>query len=144
MMSSELRRRLLLYQVTTMFGIAFAFVGFSYNVWRMEVTEENNNIRTACFEIVTELAALEQVLYAAHYDHDPNQGSPRIAWVKVGLIRDLSTLTAAPVAVRADDLHRMWSANWHAVMQHEKALADVIAAIDAVREEIKILLQALR
>ncbi len=143
-MSTELRRKLLLYQVTTIFGIAFAFVGFSYNVWRMEVSEENNNIRTACFEIITELAALEQVLYAAHYDHDPHQGSPRIAWVKVGLIRDLSALTAMPVATGADDLHRIWSANWHAVMQDGDALAEVIAAIDTVRDEIKNLLQTLR
>lgn len=143
-MITELRHKLFLYQVTTIFGIAFAFVGFSYNVWRMEVTEENNNTRTACFEILTELAALEQVLYASHYDHDRNQGSPRIGWVKVGLIRDLSTLTAASVATQADELHRIWSANWHAVMQDENALAEVIAAIDTVRDEIKNLLQALR
>lgn len=143
-MITELRRRLLLYQLTTICGIAFAFIGFSYNVWRMEVTEENNNVRTACFEVLTELAALEQVLYAAHYDHDPDQGSPRIAWVKVGLIRDLSTLTAAPVAARADELHRVWSDNWQAVMQDGESLAQVIAAIDTVRDEIKILLQALR
>lgn len=142
-MSTQLRRKLVLYQITTVVGIAFALVGFSYNVWRMEVTEENNNIRTACFEILTELAALEQVLYAAHYDQDPTQGSPRIAWVKVGLIRDLSALTATTVEMRAGALHDIWSESWDTVMQNESSLGHVITAIDGVRGEIKNVLQAL-
>ena len=142
-MSIQLRRKLFLYQVTTVFGIAFALVGFSYNVWRMEVTEENNNIRTACFEILTELAAVEQVLYASHYDHNQEQGSPRIAWVKVGLIRDLGALAAPAVAMRAEALHSTWSESWRTVMRDESSLERVVAAIDAVRDEIKIVLQAL-
>ena len=48
-MDSKTKNKLQLYQLTVIFSVLFALVGFSYNVWRMEVSEQNNNIRTACF-----------------------------------------------------------------------------------------------
>ncbi len=142
-MSADLRRKLLLYQVTTIIGVMFALVGFSYNVWRMEITEANNNTRTACFEILTELATLEQLIYIAHYDRDPVEGSPRKAWVQVGLVRDLSTLTPKPIEARADALHAIWSEHWDSVTGSEASVRIVIAAIDAVRVQIKTVLRSL-
>jgi len=142
-MSTELHRKLFLYQLTTAFGILFALAGFSYNVWRMEISEDNSSIRLACFEVLTELAALEQVIYAAHYDHDVGEGSPRKAWVKVGLIRDLSTLTAVSVEMEASRLHRIWSEHWDTIVANENSVAKVIAAIDSVRAEVKSVLKTL-
>ena len=143
-MSALLRRKLFLYQITTAFAILFALVGFSYNVWRMEISEENNSIRLACFEVLTELAALEQVIYAAHYDQDVREGSPRKAWVKVGLIRDLSTLTAKSVEMEAGRLHKIWSENWDAIVENENTVAKVIDAIDAVPMEVQYVLKTLQ
>lgn len=37
-------RNFRLYQLTVIFSVLFALLGFTYNVWRMEVTEQNSNI----------------------------------------------------------------------------------------------------
>jgi len=88
----ELEDKLKVYYVTAIFSVVFAVVGFSYNAWRLEVTEDNSNIRAASFEVLTVLAELEQIIYAAHYDKDTKEGSPRKGWVKIGLIVDLDSL----------------------------------------------------
>jgi len=75
-MNTQIIKRLPLYQVTVIFSVLFALIGFSYNVWRMEVSEENSNIRTACFEMLINLSSLEQLIYAAHYDADKDEGNP--------------------------------------------------------------------
>ncbi len=142
-MNRPFRQKILLYQITTVFGIMFAMIGFSYNVWRMEISEENNNIRMACFEILTELADLEQIIYTAHYDQNVIEGSPRKAWVKVGLIRDLTYLTAPAVEKKANDLYEAWSRNWSAIGDDETAVTLVVESIDEVRTEIKAVLKTL-
>ncbi len=142
-MDNSLRKKMFLYQLTTVFGILFALIGFSYNVWRMEISEENNNIRVACFEILTELADLEQIIYIAHYDHNTVEGSPRKAWVKVGLIRDLTYLTAPSVEKKANELYETWSGNWSAIAEDQGSVSRVVEAIDSVRTEIKSVLKTL-
>jgi hypothetical protein len=56
--NQEIVKRFQLYSMTLFLSVIFALVGFSYNVWRMEASEQNNNIRTACFEMLLELSAL--------------------------------------------------------------------------------------
>ena len=114
-----------------------AVVGFSYNAWRMELTEDNNNIRTASFEVLTELSELEQVIYAAHYDKNLQDGNPRKAWVKVGLIVDLSSLISAQVEKDASDLKNLWSKNWHLVKDDESVTKKLVVQMDKVRISIK-------
>ena len=142
-MNDELRQKLLRYQITTIAGVLFALMGFSYNVWRMEATEENNNVRMACFEILTELAALEQLVYSAHYDGDHTEGSPRKGWVKVGLIEDLSVLTAKSVEEEAAVLHTTWSENWSTYVQQETSVDKIVQAIESMRADIKHVLREL-
>lgn len=131
------------YQLAVAFSILFALAGFSYNVWRMEVSEQNNNTRTACFEILRELSALEQLIYTARYDGDLNEGSPRKGWVKVGLIRDLSALTPAAVSHGAAALAERWAEDWDKIAGDTAAVDRVVVAIDAVRGEIKQVLRGL-
>lgn len=133
----ELRQKVLLFQVTTVIGVVFGLVAFSYNVWRMEITEANNNTRTACFEILTELAELEQLVYSLHYDNNEVEGSPRKGWVKVGLIDDLSVLTSANVEESTVALRDVWSGNWGRYSNDREAVDTIVSAIDAVRAEIK-------
>ena len=109
----------------------------------MEVSEQNNNIRTASFEILINLASLEQLIYTAHYDDDFQAGSPRKGWVLVGLISDLSTLTDTEVAEKADKLKLQWAAGWDQVGHEQAAVDDMIKAIDDVRIALKQLLASL-
>jgi hypothetical protein len=115
------------------FSVLFALLGFSYNVWRMEVSEQNNNIRTACFEILLEPSSLEQLVFAAHYDGDPVAGNPRKGWSKAGLIGDLSALTAELVEQRAGQVKQTWSQHWEAMPRHKASFDRIVGAIDAMR-----------
>lgn len=138
-----MNQRLKLYQLTVIFSLLFSLMGFSYNVWRMEITEHNSNVRTACFEMLLELAQLQQLVYIAHYDQDLKQGSPRVGWVKVGLIEDLSSLTDESVIGQSQKLTQVWSSEWEDMAENEIAANRIIAQVDDVRAEIKQLLGSL-
>ena len=142
-MNNTSSRKLYLYQISVVFSVIFALAGFTYNVWRMEVTEENSTIRTACFEILVNLSSLEQLVYTAHYDHDLKEGSPRKGWVMVGLISDLSALTDSAVQNKSAALKKAWSANWETMASSSESVDTIVTAIDAARAEIKHLLNSL-
>jgi hypothetical protein len=133
----ELESKLKMYYITAVFGVFFSLVGFSYNAWRMEVTEDNSNIRTAAFEALTNLAELEQIIYAAHYDQNSVEGSPRKGWVKVGLIVDLSHLIGPDVEAQAIQLQRYWGEHWPQVSDEREVAEAVVGHISRVREQIK-------
>lgn len=131
------------YFVATIISIIFAVVGFSYNAWRLERSEANTTIRTASFEVLTQLAELEQTLYIAYYDEDLTQGSPRKSWVQVGLIKDLSVLISPDVATESEALAVFWSANWQQAATEQQTIDQLIVHIDRVRLEIKSTIQTL-
>jgi len=136
-------KNLHIYQLSVIFSVLFALAGFSYNIWRMEVTEENSNIRTACFELLLELAALEQLIYTAHYDGDLQEGSPRKGWVAVRLIADLSAITDSSIENTALILKESWSNNWHTMASNPDTVDKLVEDIDLVRQEIKQVLNSL-
>ncbi|KAF7781443.1 hypothetical protein PRUB_b0659 [Pseudoalteromonas rubra] len=139
----KLSEKVRLYQLSLIASMLFAFVGFAYNAWRLEVSEQNNNIRTACFEMLRELAQLEQLIYIAHYDQDKTQGSPRKGWVSVGLINDFSYLTNSELQHSATTLRATWSDNWQNIYANTQAVDLVVKDIDTVRADIKKLLNEL-
>jgi hypothetical protein len=132
-LSTHLEHKFRNYYATAIVSLLFAIIGFSYNAWRMEASEDNNNIRTAAFEVLTELAELQQLIYAAHYDRNPKTGNPRIGWVKVELINDLSTLISQQTRQDAEILQQTWQDNWQAMADDQTAVNKLIAAIDEVR-----------
>ena len=139
----KIYKKLHLYQATVIFSVLFALIGFSYNIWRMEASEENNNIRTACFETLINLSSLEQLIYSAHYDKDQKEGNPRKGWVTVGLIVDLSALTNNAVKEESATLKEVWSSHWDTMATSKDSVDIIVASIDSVRAEIKILLNSL-
>jgi len=139
----KLDNKLKVYYVTAVLSLLFAIIGFSYNAWRLEATEDNNNIRTASFEVLKQLAQLEQIIYAAHYDKDTVAGSPRKGWGKVGLVVDLSILINESVEQSSLHLKETWSANWDKIVDEKIATTKLTADIDSVRDEIKLTLKNL-
>ncbi len=136
-LSTDTERRFRNYYATAIVSLLFALIGFSYNAWRMEVSEDNNNIRTAAFEVLTEIAELEQLIFAAHYDQDPVAGNPRVGWVKVELISDLSALISDQVHQDAVYLMQTWRDNWAAMADDKVAKDKLINAADRVRDAVK-------
>ena len=143
-MKINLYKKIKSYQYMVIFSLFFTLLGFSYNVWRMELTEENENSRTACFELLLVLSELEQLVYSAYYDQDLNEGSPRKGWVKVGLIVDLSVLTSINVEQSAQQLKQVWSDHWVTLDKEQTSVDAVISSIDFSRTQIKILLKDLK
>jgi hypothetical protein len=142
-MDNQIDNRVNLYQRTVIFSLLFTLVGFSYNVWRMEVSENNNNMRTASFEMLKNLSSLEQLIYSAYYDDDIKEGNPRKGWVIVGLIDDLSVLTNENVKTKTTELKDVWTLHWETIATSQQTVDSVIASIDSVRDEIKGLLKSL-
>ena len=125
----------------SVFSVLFALMGFSYNAWRMEVSEENNNVRTAAFEVLEHLGELEHIILSAHYDNDLIEGNPRKGWVKVGLVVDLSALIAPDVAEKAVILKTAWADSWHLMRAEEAVVTELVNKIDDTRMSIKIVLK---
>ncbi|MCF2857606.1 hypothetical protein L1286_09000 [Pseudoalteromonas sp. SMS1] len=140
----RLRQKFQLYQFSVIFSMVFALIGFSYNTWRLEATENNNNTRLACFEILKELAALEQLVYIAHYDGDSVTASPRKGWIKVGLINDFSYLTNTQVQANAGNLHQTWTDNWENISTSSQSVELIVRDIDKIKNDIKTLLTTLQ
>ncbi len=130
-----LEKRLKFYYVTVIISIFSAVLSFSYNAWRLELSEDNSTIRTASFQVLVELAELEQGMYSLHYDHKEDW-SPRKGWVSIALIRDLSMLIGTPAAKEAQVLHAKWKALWPDIEQDPVALNSIISQIDVLRERI--------
>ena len=139
----SLERKLKAYYITAVLGVVFAILGFSYNAWRLEVTEDNSNIRTASFEALKELAELEQLVYAAHYDKNIVEGNPRIGWVKIGLIVDLSALISKQVEKESLLLHQAWETSWDKMSDDRDITNKLIMKVEAVRKKIKLSLNNL-
>lgn len=132
-----------LYQATVLFSVLFSLVGFSYNVWRMEASEENEMVRTACFEMLINLSSLEQLIFVAHYDNDLENGNPRQGWVTVGLLNDMSTLTNVAIEQKSELLKQSWATHWVDLGEDQASVDHMVTSIDNVRAEIKILLKSL-
>lgn len=143
-MARQAEKQIRNYQVAVVASLLFALLGFSYNVWRMEVTEQNTNTRTACFELLLVLSELEQLVYSAHYDQNTIEGSPRKGWIKVGLTDDLSVLTTKKVKQSILQLKEVWSHHWQSIDTDEESVKAIVFSIDNSRAEIKTLLQSLQ
>ncbi len=142
MVSEQVKLRL--YYLTAVFSLVFSLLGFSYNAWRMEVSEDNSNVREAAFEVLKELGALEQLVYVLHYDHDQENGNPRKGWVKVGLIQDLAMLVSPKAKQSAIQLQQVWSKQWAQLGTDQAANDAVVAQIEQVRQQVKVVLLALK
>jgi len=139
----NLKTKLRNYYFTAIFSVFFALAGFSYNTWRMEITEDNNNTRTAAFEVLIVLAEFEQILYTAHYDKNTVDGSARIGWVKIGLATDLSALISPAVEVKMEMLTGLWSESWSRIENDGDAVDELVSAVTDIRMQIKTILKSL-
>ncbi|QLE84906.1 MULTISPECIES: hypothetical protein [Shewanella] len=133
-----------LFQFTALFSMLFALVGFSYNVWRMEISEHNNTMRAASFELLLQLSELEAIVYAAHYDKDPIGGNPRKGWIKVNLVFDLSMITTVPLQQQSQQLKNVWQQHWSSMAQDQQSASAIITEIDNSRASVRQLLASLQ
>lgn len=135
---------LLIYRTVLVLSIILASLSFSYNVWRLEASEQNNTIRMAGMQVLIELSELEQLIFIAHYDKDLISGNPRKAWVRVGLINDLSILISPETIQAANELTLVWQNQWSLIANDVEAVNLVGSEIDKMRSQVKNELKTLR
>ena len=129
-----IQKKIITYQMIVMLSFLFGVLGFVYNNWRYEHNEYNNNIRTASFQMIQELASLEQNIYANHYDHNADKGNPRDGWVKVGLIDDLALFISPECEAATEVLKNSWQKNWKRIERDRNATNALVKNIEQVRE----------
>lgn len=139
----RIQEKIVTYQVIVMLSFVFGVLGFIYNNWRYEHNEYNNNIRIASFQMIQELASLEQIIYANHYDKDLNKGNPRDGWVKVGLINDLSFFISPETIVASTELENTWSMHWQKIHSERNVTNLLVSKIEDVRKSSRDVLQKL-
>ena len=83
-------------------SLVFAMTTLGYTSWRMEHSEENQNIRAAGFEILMQLGKLQLNVDYSYYGEDDERGNPISAWTHVLLIRDLSRIMPGDMPDKAD------------------------------------------
>ena len=138
---SSITKRIKVYQITSIVSILLTLIGFSYNVYRLEQTELNSNIRTSSFEMLKELSNLEQIVYASYYEKDEKEGNPRRGWVKVGIIIDLSIISFQKNNMETNQLYKIWKNNWETMDKNQESVNKIVKSIDKVRKEIRIVLK---
>ncbi len=93
-------------------SLVTAIVGISYNTWRDQQNEINDNMRKAAFEVLTDLGELQTIVNYAHFQQDSTRGHPIEGWKHVVMVRDLGHLLTPDAAKAADDLYANWQGNW--------------------------------
>ena len=139
----KLQDKIITYQVIVMISFVFGVVGFIYNNWRYEHNEYNNNVRIASFQMIQELASLEQIIYANHYDKDLNKGNPRGGWVKIGLINNLAFFVSPECKVASEKLKNTWHTNWKKIHTERNVTDVLVGKIEGVREATRVVLREL-
>ena len=126
-------------------SLLLALTSVTYGTWRDERTERNRNIRAATFQILTELADFERIVFLAHYDRDQANGNPRIGWTDVIVIHDLATVSPAPLESKASALREVWRDNWERLGSEDETPVDHIeAAVEDLRRATLTTLRSLR
>lgn len=125
-----------------------AVSSLSYNSWRYEQTEDNQNQRMAAFEILFKLGELQNVVFHHRYDMDhTNLGNPRTGWSHVLLIRDLSSLMKPPLAenmtATSAELLQTWQTHWETMGSSQQSADAILHSTEAVRQATLELLASL-
>jgi len=116
-------------------SLVIALSALGYNTWRNERTELNRNVRSAGFELLTEIGSLQQTIFYAHYAKGDQRGDPRMGWADMLTINDLAALMPADVARGAGDLRAVWEADSATLAEDEAAFQRIDVAIDVLRQK---------
>lgn len=114
-------------------SLIIAVASLSYNTWRNERNEVNNNMRVAAFELLSTLSELKALVYLGHYDQDRERGNPRIGWTYVVTLGDLGELLPEPLPQKTRHLKEVWKDSWEGVGSIQSDVDNIDAAIDELR-----------
>ena len=124
-------------------SLVIALIALSYNTWRNEESEFNQNIRRSGFEMLVHIGELQRLTYVAHFERKRETVSPRMGWVEVLVLKDLAMLMPESEALRTEELVVAWTDNWTRLGDDDLALAAIDQAIDDLRHDVVAVLESL-
>ncbi|MCC7247437.1 MAG: hypothetical protein IT473_02330 [Lysobacter sp.] len=117
-------------------ALAVALTGMAYNTWRNETSEAQRNVRQACFMLLEESAALQQIVDLRFGGHDRSKSSWASAWGKATLIRDLGELAPPRTGQEAQHVYEIWSQRAHQIDERNPLAEDELSdAIERMRRQ---------
>ena len=122
--------------IIALISVLIAVSALFYSTWRLEVTEQNRNIRIASFESLRTLTDLQLLIDYAYYDKDAERGNPIKGWSYVIYVNDLSSAISPDVKTNSEVLYQSWQENWENVSAQPDAQKAVTLSITQTRESI--------
>lgn len=130
--------------IVAIISLVTAIVGISYNNWRDHQNQINDNMRSAAFEVLTDLGELQTIVNYAHFQKDQTLGNPIEGWKHVVMVRDLSHLLKPDVAKAADNLYRNWQTNWEDLGDNQQAELTISNQITKTRQAVLMTIDSLK
>ena len=117
-------------------SLVVAITSLGYNTWRNEASEYNRNQRLISIEVLRNLSDLQEVVFYIAWEKDREvRGNPRTGWVHVLSVRDLSQLLDGDVSTSAQQLLDTWETSWRELAPGTSNYDELIAALEAVRQD---------
>lgn len=121
-------------------SLVIAVTALAYNTWRNETTEEQRNVRHACFRVLESLGELQQVVDTRYYYLPFEENSGREGELRIGgfgsaaLIRDLTMLMPEPAPASGEALYALWLERFDQLDDLDQAGQHTKPAGDAERD----------
>lgn len=113
-----------------------ALVGLSYNSWKANQNEVNQNMRVAAFEVLKNLGELQTIVNYAHFTSDSSRGNPIEGWKHVTMVRDLSNLLKPVAKQESQLLYNAWEQNSEQMAADAKTEQQISQQITKIREAV--------
>ncbi len=128
----------------SLLSLMVALSALSYNTWRNEATEKNRNIRAAEFEMLRYLVEVQQIIDYAALRQDQQKGDLTQGLNRVLLIRDLASLTPAPVEQAAEKLRAEWVAHSDKLSNNREVAGNLSEQVWHARQSVLESLRSLK
>lgn len=92
-------------------GLVVALIALGYNTWRNELTEQNQTVRYAGFEMLLKVGELQSILYTASGQNNMRAETATRGEIVVLSLRDLSMFMTENVRTRSKSLVLEWRRN---------------------------------
>ena len=110
-------------------SVIVALLAILLNGHRNDLSERNHNVRVAEFEILRNLAELQQMVDVTYFDRNGGKGTQSFTLSRILVIRDLAALSPEPVQQSAEKLMLAWR-------EHGRKLDTSIDAVQKISDEI--------
>lgn len=117
-------------------SLVVALLAILLNGHRNDLSERNRNIRVAEFEILRNLAELQQMIDVTYFDRDNGKGTQSFTLSRILVIRDLAALSPEPVQQSAEKLMLAWRENGRKLDTSIDAVQKISDEIVNVRQEV--------